>query len=377
MANVCSTLAGTWTADVWTPTGIWELSAEEDGWVGDFHHTDHVHGFIQGEYECYDRDVTDHVGKCSDGADTPAGIDCAANFQAADSFEEDGCPTAAPENCVWTEAPVAPNPKPPHPTAASFDGYSHMSGACRGTPVDRLFDESPKMTGRPAYIYRKNTEFPSFPDWANPTALATFCDDLNTLHAADPTTNPATCLAFHSGPWVSVFGLNIDQPGPHLPEGTLWLTDNEGSGTIDITGTKPNHQYVCYIKGNVCPGGIDTAPEGDNGCNYGACFNPLAVDSYHALRARCELLQYIGAVLHSSAGDGIRAVVQVHGHTRLPVDHRHVQQRRVLLANGDRLRLPCHLCPGPRMQQHRRPLHRRRPGRGGVLGLRPHVQPLA
>ena len=40
----------------------------------------------------------------------------------------------------------------------------------------------------------------------------------------------------------------------HLPEGTDWITWDEGSGTIDITGTKPNHQYVCYIKGNLCPG---------------------------------------------------------------------------------------------------------------------------
>ena len=89
--------------------------------MGDFHHTDHVHGFTPGsEYECYDRDVTDHVGKCSDGADTPAGTDCAAKFIAADSFEADGCPTAAPDNCTWTKAPVAPNPKPPHPAAASL-----------------------------------------------------------------------------------------------------------------------------------------------------------------------------------------------------------------------------------------------------------------
>ena len=100
--------------------------------MGDSYHTDHVHGFTNNsEYECYDRDVTDHVGKCSDGADTPAGTDCAAKFIAADSFEADGCPTAAPDNCTWTKAPVAPNPKPPHPAAASFDGYSHLSGACR------------------------------------------------------------------------------------------------------------------------------------------------------------------------------------------------------------------------------------------------------
>jgi hypothetical protein len=114
--------------------------------------------------------------------------------------------------------------------------------------------------------HRRNTEFPSFPDWANPTALIALCDNLNTLHAADAATNPATCLGFHSGPWVSVFGLNIDQPGPHLPEGNLWKPWDEGSGTIDLTGTKPNHQYVCYIKGNLCPGGIDPAPEGTAAC---------------------------------------------------------------------------------------------------------------
>ena len=96
--------------------------------------------------------------------------------------------------------------------------------------------------------------------------MVTLCDDLNTLHAADPITNPATCLGFHSGPWVSVFGLNIDQPGPHLPEGTEWLTWDEGSGTIDLTGTKPNPQFVCYIKGNLCPGGIDPAPAGTAAC---------------------------------------------------------------------------------------------------------------
>ena len=28
-SNACATVSGTWTADAWTPTGIWELSAEE------------------------------------------------------------------------------------------------------------------------------------------------------------------------------------------------------------------------------------------------------------------------------------------------------------------------------------------------------------
>ena len=31
--SACATVNGTWTADVWTPTGIWELSAEEVCWV--------------------------------------------------------------------------------------------------------------------------------------------------------------------------------------------------------------------------------------------------------------------------------------------------------------------------------------------------------
>ena len=96
--------------------------------------------------------------------------------------------------------------------------------------------------------------------------MISFCDNLNVLNAADSTTNPATCHGFFPGPWVSIFGLNIDQPGPHLPEGTPWAAWDEGSGTIDLTGTKPNHQYVCYIKGNHCPRGINPEPEGTAAC---------------------------------------------------------------------------------------------------------------
>jgi hypothetical protein len=214
------------------------------------------------------------VGKCSNGADTPAGTDCAADFAVADTFSADDC-TAG---CVWTPAPVAPTMKPTHPIVASFPGYSHLSGACRSTSPDRLFDESEKMTERPPYIYReKNTDFPAFPEGTSPSELITLCEEINNLNAADPATNPASCLGFHSGPYVSIFGPNIGKWDPEGP----WKFWDEGSGAIDLTGTKPNHQYVCYIKGNLCPGGVDPAPAGDNGCNYGACFNPLAVEIYH------------------------------------------------------------------------------------------------
>ena len=121
--------------------------------------------------------------------------------------------------------------------------------------------------------------------------MVTLCDNLNTLHAADPITNPATCLGFHSGPWVSIFGLNIDQPGPHLPEGTEWLTWDEGSGTIDLTGTKPNHQYVCYIKGNLCPGGIDPAPAGTAACKTRTALRTMGLPRHLAGPVQPSLCQ--------------------------------------------------------------------------------------
>ena len=125
----------------------------------------------------------------------------------ADSYEKAGCPTAAPDNCVWTPAPTAPNPKPPHPTAASFDGYSHLSGACRSTPPDRLFDESQKMTGRPAYIYRKRSRCETWPpqkgeaSHQGPRLIARIAHLWCTLH---PTLRTSWCIliANSSHPWM-------------------------------------------------------------------------------------------------------------------------------------------------------------------------------
>jgi hypothetical protein len=232
---------------VWTPTGVWQLSAEEAGWTGEFHHTDHVHGITANDdFECFDRDVTDHVGKCSDSADTPAGTDCAAMFAAADTYEKDSCSTDAPHSCTWTPAPLAPTVKLPHPAAAKIPSYSFVSGACRTTsPANQANPDATPMQDRPPYMYTKNSEFPAFPTGLSPTELAARCDEINDLHAMDATANPASCLGFHSGPWVSVFGANIHLPGPHLAAG--WSPWDEGSGAVDLSGTKPNIQYVCYI----------------------------------------------------------------------------------------------------------------------------------
>ena len=47
-------------------------------------------------------------------------------------------------------------------------------------------------------IYKKNTAFPNFPAGTSPADLAAKCDGMNVKHRADPVTNPATCLGFHS-----------------------------------------------------------------------------------------------------------------------------------------------------------------------------------
>jgi len=94
-------------------------------------------------------------------------------------------------------------------------------------------------------MYAKNTAFPSLPSPFSLTELARMCDDLNAKHKADPVTNPASCLGFHSGPWVSIFGPGMNEEGPHLT--APWKGDMGNPGTRHLTGTKPNHQYLCYI----------------------------------------------------------------------------------------------------------------------------------
>ena len=48
---------------------------------------------------------------------------------------------------------------------------------------------------------------------------------------------------------MSLFGSKINEDGPHMEEG--WSAWDEGSGTLTLEGTKPNHQYFCFI--NMAP----------------------------------------------------------------------------------------------------------------------------
>jgi hypothetical protein len=244
-ADACASASATWTPGTWTTTGVWE--EPENSWTGEFHHTDHVVS-VDGnaDYACYDKDITDHVGKCSNGADTPSGTDCAADFAAGSTFEKDSCATDAPGNCVWTAAPVSPIAKPAHPAAEPMDGYNTFSGACRSTsPANKADPSAPQMQDRPSYMYKKNAAFPAFPAGTSPADLAAMCDQINVNHRAFPDTHKAVCLGFHSGPWMSIFGLGMTDEGSHQREG--WTGYDEGSGTNTLEGTKPNHQYLCFI----------------------------------------------------------------------------------------------------------------------------------
>ena len=239
--DACLAVGAMWSPAVWTPTGIW--NSPEGGWTGDSHTTDRVHTTSGAEtHECFDADVTDHVGTCTNSAGTDT-IDCSAMFSAANTFEQESCLTAAPHNCTWTAAPRATTPKPAPPVADNLAGYTFRSGACRG----------PTLNDRPPYAYRKNTEFPNFPAWAEPSALTEWCNELNDAHALNNTTNPASCLGFHSGPWVSVFGVGMNVTDPGISSD--WAPDN-GNGN-DPSG---DHYH---------PGGNDALLTSNNNGQYG------------------------------------------------------------------------------------------------------------
>ena len=56
------------------------------------------------------------------------------------------------------------------------------------------------------------------------------------------------CIGFHSGPWMSLFGVGMDQAGNHggtMPDG--WVGSVGDPNTTSLSTTKPNHQYICYI----------------------------------------------------------------------------------------------------------------------------------
>lgn len=108
-SGLCALQAGTWTEGMWT-AGTWD--APIDGWTGDSHHTTHVN-FVSsvGGYDCYDKDRSDHLPKCT-GTTTASGS-CQERFEAEiegkefEDLTEADC-IAGGSGCIFTPAPVAP-----------------------------------------------------------------------------------------------------------------------------------------------------------------------------------------------------------------------------------------------------------------------------
>jgi len=108
-AGLCELQGGTWTEGVWT-AGTWEDPL--DGWTGDSHFTTHVNYVTSvGGYDCYDKDRSDHMPKCT-GTTTDSGS-CQERFEAEtdgmefENLTEADCISGG-SGCVFTPAPVAP-----------------------------------------------------------------------------------------------------------------------------------------------------------------------------------------------------------------------------------------------------------------------------
>jgi hypothetical protein len=258
MRASCVSAGGTWTAGTWTQTGVFEEAAAP--WSGEFGHTTHVHGFAANvNYVCYDKDVTDHIGSCAGSATTPSGINCNALFTAAATYDATSCMTAEPENCAWTATRTAPAPRPAHPAPTNVEGYAAYSGACRGTATT-AGDDDPQLNDRPNYVYTRNSAFPTIAAPFTAANLKTVCDAINTAKQADDSL--PDCVGFHSGPWTALFGNGMNSATwASGALNTLWEA-NGGSGswapepgnpdTNSLSGTKPNHQYFCFIADAPC-----------------------------------------------------------------------------------------------------------------------------
>jgi len=106
----CLIQGGTWTAGTWT-AGTWTEPA--DGWEGASYVTTHINyvSSVAG-YDCYDKDLTDHLPSCAGTADDTT--TCQSRFEmevegdeTVAALTEEDC-TAGGVNCVFTAAPKKP-----------------------------------------------------------------------------------------------------------------------------------------------------------------------------------------------------------------------------------------------------------------------------
>jgi len=106
----CLIQGGTWTAGTWT-AGTWTEPA--DGWEGASYISTHIN-FVSSVagYDCYDKDLTDHLPSCAGTADDTT--TCQSRFEmevegdeTVAALTEEDC-TSGGVNCVFTAAPKKP-----------------------------------------------------------------------------------------------------------------------------------------------------------------------------------------------------------------------------------------------------------------------------
>jgi len=207
--STCDSVGANWVKETWSfALETWEDA--EDPWTGDSHFSTTIRGTTEdssSKYICVDADPEDHYARCSGSNST-----CTFDGLEESARIEDNCP----EGCVYTPAPTAPKPKPPHAGDIKLPGWgSAMSGACRGGT-----DFTDKVNGK--YSNTAGADGP-----------------LTQQECASACLDEPTCVGYsHSTAWCVVYG-----PVIHETVGEFWTSDNHEE--VTITGTKANPSYIC------------------------------------------------------------------------------------------------------------------------------------
>ena len=197
---------------------------------------------------CFDAHASDHLAQCSGTAtDATATPDCAAAFAAANNYDAASCPAG----CTYTAAPRF-RPGFVHAPDVRMPGWlTPLTGACRTEPASW----SGTVQTRASYKYCRDCG-------ANGVRLTQ--QECAAACVAEP-----ECIAYHSGPWCSVFGRGFgrNNPNARLAAGQSpnWVGVNHTDPATNteittIDGSNTNTQYIC-----VRPCGTTTSPTNANG----------------------------------------------------------------------------------------------------------------
>lgn len=271
----------------WTSAGA-TWNEPEAPWTSDSHGTTHIHnGNGNADWACYDIDLDDHAATCTNGdeagrhagyqecalkwtdttvdgcvdiegcPDGPCNSDdteawccnkhvddcsewhycgCERDFEAADTYEEADCDTAA--GCVYTPAPKPEKVVVPHDAdvLCCDETYDEgLSGACRGT------DENGAQVGANSK-YSNSCDADGVKKADGETGMTQA--ECEAGCAAENAANPGACVAYHHGAWCSIFGPEVDTGVGIADADPCWFANPYDAK--EVTGTNTNIAYVCW-----------------------------------------------------------------------------------------------------------------------------------